>query len=339
MSNLPTVIEAHELAAPTGRLDENPAAVYLAGLAAGSRPAMEQALNNICGVLGIVDPNEGLGKRDTRRVKDQRYLSFPWHELRFQHTAAIRARLEERYNYKTANKALSALRGVLKAAWKLGLMPAEAYQAAASVEGVKGESVPAGRSIPQGELVALLNTCEQTPAGVRDAAMISILYTCGLRRAEIVALDLADYDRAAGVLRVRGKRNKVRLVYPESAAEALADWLAIRGHRPGPLFWGEGNNNRGNRLTTQAVYYMLQTRAAAAGIKELSPHDFRRTFVGDLLEAGADIATVQKLAGHADITTTARYDRRGEKSKRRAAGLLHIPYTRRTLPVEEKTRK
>jgi len=301
------------------RLDVNPAAVYLAGLAPSSRDTMRRALDIIARIIG----GDAAG-----------YLAVPWARLRFQHTAAIRSELATRYSHATANRMLSALRGVLKAAWKLGQMSAEAYQAAADVDHVIGESVPAGRSVASGELAALLNTCRQDIGGIRDAAMIAVLYACGLRRAELVNLDLAHYERTegGGRLLVHGKRNKQRYVpLVEGAARALGDWLTVRGDAAGPLFHVVGNRNRGGRMTTQAVYAMLKARAEAAGIPTMSPHDLRRTFVGDLLDAGADIVTVQKLAGHSSVETTARYDRRDEKAKAAAVARLHVPYHRRAL--------
>jgi len=175
--------------------------------------------------------------------------------------------------------------------------------------------VPAGRAVAAGELRALVEACGRDAglAGPRDAALIALLYVGGLRRAELAALHLADYD-------------------PEAA-----DWLALRGPRAGALFvrvnkhdqlWGDG-------LSAQAVYAILRKRAAQAGLsKPVSPHDLRRTFVGDLLDAGADIATVQRLAGHANVTTTSRYDRRGERAKRQAVDKLHFPYRDRgDLPL------
>ena len=165
-------------------------------------------------------------------------------------------------------------------------------------------------------------------------AIIGLLYTCGLRRAELVTLEIKDYDRGAGALQVSGKGNKERQVYPSSGAvEALGDWLALRGDDPGPLFWPVAKGGRLQRrpMTTQAVWKRIKRRAQQAGISNLSPHDFRRTFVGDLLDAGADISTVARLAGHANVTTTARYDRRPEEAKRKAAALLHLPYRRRVL--------
>lgn len=323
MNDLPTVNTANNIIPlADARADQHPAAVYLASLAPGSRRAMREALDTIARIL--------TGDEATTAV------DIPWHQVRYQHTAAVRAALAERYAHSTANKMLSALRGVLKNAWLLGLMTADDYRHAVAVENVEGSTEPAGRAIAIGEITALINVCDQSLAGVRDAAVLGLLYGCGLRRAELVRLDLADYDQTVGTLRVKGKRNKERTIpVVNGAARALADWLTVRGHGPGPLFTGTGRNNNGGRLTTQAIYDMLQRRAEAAGIASLSPHDFRRTFVGELLDRGADIVTVQKLAGHADVTTTARYDRRGDKAKRKAAELLHVPYSGRVLKVVE----
>ena len=311
------------------RMDTNAAAVYLAGLRPSTRKTMRRALNTIARLLATPRDAE-----PPEEWPDDNFLSVPWARMRFQHTDAVRAALAERYAPATANLHLSALRGVLRTAWRLGQMTAEDFQRAADLGAVKGERLPAGRAVASGELAALLATCGQDIGGIRDAAIIAVLYAGGLRRAELAELDLAHYETTAEGARlvVLGKGNKQRSVpLAGGAARALGDWLAVRGDVAGPLFRVIGNRNRGGRMTTQAVYAMLRARASAAGVASLSPHDLRRTFVGDLLDAGADIATVQKLAGHASPATTARYDRRGEAVKRAAVDRLHVPYTRRVL--------
>jgi site-specific recombinase XerD len=304
--------------------DRHPAAVYLARLAPGSRRTMRAALDLVATML-------------TSGAADAQTLD--WSVLRYQHAQAVRSRLAERYKPNTANKALSALRGVLREAWRLGLTTSEDYRRAADLEAVKGESLPPGRALTAGELKALLGTCstDETAAGARDAALIALLYGGGLRRSEAVALDVSDLTVATGMLVVRhGKGSRDRVAYATNgAADALADWLAVRGEEAGPLFLpvNKGGVVGGHRLTGQAVLYILRRRALQGGVTRLTPHDLRRTFISDLLDLGADISTVQRLAGHASITTTTGYDRRGEATKRKAASLLHVPYQRRATPV------
>jgi len=303
-------------------LDQNPAAVYLASLTPAGRRSQDNALRTIAQIL------TGVG--DWRGV--------PWAALRFQHTAAIRQRLAAAYAPATANRVICALRGVLKAAWRLGQIDAGDYARAADIAPVNGYRIPAGRELSQGEITALMASCESDPrpAGARDGAIIALMYAGGLRREEVVNLDLADYTPQEGRLTLIGKRNKQRAVYlVNGAARAMADWLAVRGDNPGPLFLAinKGGQLGAERMTTQAIYNMLARRADLAGVRKFSPHDLRRTFVSDLLDAGADIATVAKMAGHSSVSTTARYDRRPEAAKAKAAGLLHVPYHGRGMGI------
>jgi len=303
-------------------LDQNPAAVYLASLTPSGRRSQDNALRTIAQIL------TGVG--DWRGV--------PWAALRFAHTAAIRQQLAAAYAPATANRVICALRGVLKAAWRLGQIDAGDYARAADIAAVNGYRIPAGRELSQGEITALMSNCESDPrpAGARDGAIIALMYAGGLRREEVVNLDLADYTPQEGRLTLIGKRNKQRTAYlVNGAARAMADWLAVRGDNPGPLFLAisKGGKIGSERLTTQAIYNMLARRADLAGVRKFSPHDLRRTFVSDLLDAGADIATVAKMAGHSSVSTTARYDRRPEAAKAKAAGLLHVPYHGRGMGI------
>ena len=109
----------------------------------------------------------------------------------------------------------------------------------------------------------------------------------------------------------------------------------LRGDAPGPLFLPLTKSGKAvsRPLRPQAVAELLLRHGAQAGLSApCSPHDLRRTGIGDLLDAGADLATVQHLAGHADPATTAHYDRRGERAKRRATDLLHVPYSVPSAP-------
>ena len=258
--------------------------------------------------------------------------STPWEELRYEHMAALRAKLAVRYKPAAANKALSAVRGVLKAAWRMGVVDSDHYARAVAVPNIKGTRLPAGRALSAGELTALFRACEDdTAAGHRDAAAFTLLFGCGLRRAEAASIQLADYNPETGAVRVVGKGNQERQAYVAGGAQAaLDDWVSIRGLQEGPLLTPVNQTGvvRIAPISPQAIMARLTRRARMAGIEHCTPHDLRRSFVSQLLDAGADIASVQRLAGHASPTTTVRYDRRGEETQRRAAALLHVPYRR-----------
>ncbi|MBA2712691.1 MAG: tyrosine-type recombinase/integrase [Rubrobacteraceae bacterium] len=238
---------------------------------------------------------------------------------------------------------LSAMRGVLKACFRLGYMSADDLQRASDVPPARGSRLPPGRAVDRGELYALFRLCyedSKEARGARDAALFALLYACGLRRSEAVSLNLEDYDPETLEVRVRGKGNKERMVYAEGGADRAVNlWVGLRGGGSGALFLPVNKGGRivreridpggevvPARLSDQAVYDVVRRRHREAGVKKLSPHDFRKTFVGDLLDAVGDLSVAQQLAGHADPGTTARYDRRGERAKREAAGHLHVPY-------------
>lgn len=275
---------------------------------------MEHALDTIA---AVVDPTLSA-------------TTFPWHLLEHQHTTAIRSTLAEKFAPSNTNKMLSALRGVLRAAFNLALMNADQFARATSIKAVRGSRVPKGRALQQGELRALFSVCDpKTTTGARNAAVLALLYGGGLRRAEAVGLDLGSFERGTGKLVVKGKGNKERTIYiTNGGLKAVEAWLLHRGDEPGPLLYPvrKGGEIVRHRLNDQSVLDLVTRLALKAGVDRFSPHDLRRTAVGDLLDAGVDLSTVQRLAGHASPTTTGIYDRRGERAKMRAAEMLHVPF-------------
>lgn len=149
-----------------------------------------------------------------------------------------------------------------------------------------------------------------TPVGLRDRALLEVLYASGARVSEAAALDLASMDLPQGQLRLDGKGGKQRIVpIGEPAVDALRDYLGLG--RPQLLEGRTVNavflNQRGDRLGTRDARTIVTEAGRAAGLGHVTPHTLRHSFATHLLEAGADVRLVQELLGHASLATTQRY--------------------------------
>lgn len=172
-----------------------------------------------------------------------------------------------------------------------------------------------GRYLPEvlsvDEVYCIIDSVDtKSRKGVRDKAILELLYGCGLRVSELCALKISQIYMEERFVRVIGKGNKERLVpMGDSAANACADWLAVRGDSAEPryddfLFIGRF----GTPLSRVSVFKIVKDRALKAGIvKEISPHTFRHCFATHLIENGADLRAVQEMLGHESLTTTEIY--------------------------------
>jgi integrase len=294
----------------------NPVLVYMGRLSKGSHKAQAWALWQAAKWLG--KPSCVLA--DVPRL--------PWTKLRYPHLVTLRSYLADRYAPATASRIMAAVRGVLREAANLDQYPEDEFQKLGRLEAIRGARPLRGRCVAAGELRALFLACERNDLGARDAAALALLYGCGLRRHELSALGVQDVDFAAGTVRARGKGRKWRLVpMPAGTIKACEAWLRRRGFEPGPFIYA-GTYDRKLApiaLHPDGINRLLSRLARRAGCK-LSPHDLRRSYVSDLLDAGSDLATVQALVGHASADTTAQYDRRGEYTRAKAASKLAVPY-------------
>lgn len=282
--------------------NNNPAELYLSNLDPNSRSAQRHALNTISRIVGY-----------------ESYHEMPWHQMRYAHTAMIRASLLEKYAPATVNRSLAALKGALKCAWRLGLMSADEYMRATDLKRVRHHGVLSGRQLSRNEIATFVASCEDgTLLGIRDKALFAIL-RLGLRRLEISLLDFEHLQQEK--LLVHGKGRKVRLVpLVGTICKAVMPWLTARGEHSGSFFHPVNKNNTlvRRRLSPNGIYGVVNRRADKADIDHFTPHDLRRTFASELLAEGVDISIIQKLMGHASASQTARYDRRDDKAKKEA---------------------
>ncbi len=148
---------------------------------------------------------------------------------------------------------------------------------------------------------------EKSPElGKRDRAIVEVLYSTGLRVFELVCAKMSDLSEDLTSLKVMGKRRKERYVFlGDEAKKALQEYLEERGNKSAPEIF---LNQRGTKLTTRGIRYILAERRSVMGMeKAITPHKFRHTFATDLLNAGADIRAVQELLGHASLSSTQVY--------------------------------
>jgi integrase/recombinase XerD len=162
------------------------------------------------------------------------------------------------------------------------------------------------------QIDGLLGTCDLTkPRGLRDRAMLELLYATGLRVSELCGVRVSELETNLGIVRVVGKGNKHRIVpVGKSALQAVEQYLAggraslLKG-RPSPFLFV---TSRGSAMTRQAFWQLLAGYGKRAGIfHDLTPHVLRHTFATHLLEGGADLRSLQSMLGHADISTTQIY--------------------------------
>lgn len=178
------------------------------------------------------------------------------------------------------------------------------------------ESPKLGRKLPsaltEDEVEALLNAPDpEVPLGLRDKAMLELLYACGLRVSELISLKSSDISQSQGVIRVFGKGSKERLV---PMGEVAAEWLGLyyKDARQ-ELLGGRASDicfpsSRGQLMTRQTFWHRIKHHATMAGIgKPLSPHTVRHAFATHLLNNGADLRVVQLLLGHSNLSTTQIY--------------------------------
>ncbi len=318
----------------------SPVLAYLGRLAPGSRRTMATALGRVAAILLELHRAEGEPVKAWQTRQRQAALLVPWAKVRRPNTLHVRAVLAaECQAPATANKHLAALRGVLEEAWLAGQIPGDEYHLAVKLDPVKGRRVRPGHAVTRGDLQAVIAAChaDQSAAGVRDMALVTVLYATGARRSEVAALDLDDWQADAGTLRLVRKGNKEQLApLTGTRGAALSDWVTVRGSWSGPLFVSvrKGGGMTRERLSDRGVMKILDRRCLQAGVRPFSPHDLRRSIIGDLLDLGIDLATVQRFVDHESPATTAGYDRRGERALREAAGQVPMPWLGRHPMVE-----
>lgn len=307
------------------RSGSNPVQVFMASLVSKrSRQAMMIGLR--C-ALSIV---QNMG---TRYITVDDAVRFPWERLEYQHVQSIQtALLSEGYAATTVNNYMAAVKGVLNQAWKLGLISADQHAKATAIKPVREVKLPSGRYVEPEEVKAAIHAALSDPnriRGIRDAAVMALMYGVGARREEVASLTTQSFSPHFTEVTIYGKGRKERRVpIPAFTKKYLNGWAAIAHpiDRHEPFFLGVRKNGSLGKahLSTTAIWDIVKERFAEAGLQEASPHDFRRSMATNYLDNDVDTGTVANLGGWSDHRHVNLYNRHKDKQMKKAADELGI---------------
>jgi len=227
--------------------------------------------------------------------------------------------------HTTINLTLSALKSVAYECWQQELINIECYMRIKMIKKLKGTRAVAGRilNITEIEKIKRYFHNHNDIKNIRNYALFALACGAGLRRREILLLNVADIKNQTVL--VHGKGNKSRTIYlSEFVYKAIHKWLRTLKRTTGALFSKIRKNDEilSSRISSMGIGVIINQIIENVKIEHFTPHDLRRTFATTLLEVGADKLAVQRLMGHSSLNTTVIYDRRGEKTQKTAIEML-----------------
>jgi integrase/recombinase XerC len=215
--------------------------------------------------------------------------------------------LERGLQASTINRKLAAIRSLVKLGRTLGLV-----DWSLDIGGLKTTAYRDTRGPGSTGVHMIVHAIENRvdAKGTRDKAILRLLYDLGLRRGEVVSMDLSDVDMNTGAASITGKgrTQKQALTLPDSTRKALAAWIEARGAEPGPLFTNLDRAGKGERLTGRSVHRIVQGLGREVGI-ETRPHGIRHAAITEALDlTKGDVRAVQRFSRHRDLRTLTIYD-------------------------------
>jgi site-specific recombinase XerC len=296
----------------------SPCALYLQRLAPSGRRSMKSQLNMVRQYMKWSEPIE----------------TQPFHELKYAELEAIKQHFKEQGKApRTINLCIHALKGIIKTAFLNGEIAESQWLKIQGVKLIKTTENLNAKALSAANVFTMINECASSAhvLDIRDAAILAVFLSTGLRRFEIANLNLSDFklDPPSFIVN-KGKGNKAREQYlPLWVLPYLTQWLQLRGNENGSYFCPlNGKQFSTCKVLSETTLYRLVVKRSSTllGFK-ITPHDLRRTFITELLRQEVDLSTVSKMAGHASVATTQLYDKRDSSVMQAAITKLNYQFT------------